>query len=131
MCERWFYYYRCNSQWKCSCSTRLSNYLCPYKGSRACHRAGKLTSILHRSAGGIYTIHTLVYDPSTLNLGIVVPGTTTGFDVNALLIQGGGSICASLDVTGAPVIVNDPDAGTPYCRERYYLRNRRYTYCYS
>ncbi len=64
------------------------------------------------SAGGIYTIHTLVYDPSTLNLGIVVPGTTTGFDVNALLIQGGGSICASLDVTGAPVIVNDPDAGT-------------------
>ena len=64
------------------------------------------------SAGGIYTIHTLVYDPSTLNLGIVVPGTTTGFDVNALLIQGGGTICASLDVAGAPVIVNDPDAGT-------------------
>jgi len=50
---------------------------------------------------GLYTIHTLVYDPETLDLSIVVPGETTGFDVNALLIQGGGDICAALDVTGA------------------------------
>ena len=57
---------------------------------------------------GIYTIHTLVYDPATLDLSIVVPGQTTGFDVNALLIQGGGSICASLDVQGAPQIVVGP-----------------------
>jgi hypothetical protein len=57
---------------------------------------------------GLYRIHTLVYDPATLNLGIVVPGTTTGFDVNGLLVQGGGSICASLDVTGAPYIVLGP-----------------------
>jgi hypothetical protein len=35
----------------------------------------------------------------------VVPGTTTGFDVNSLLVQGGGSICASLDVQGAPFLV--------------------------
>ena len=62
--------------------------------------------------GGSYTIHTLVYDPATLNLGIVVPGTTTGFDVNNLLVQGGGSICASLDVAGAPVVVENPNAGT-------------------
>jgi hypothetical protein len=47
----------------------------------------------------------LVYDPATLNLGIVVPGVTTGFDVNSLLVQGGGSICASLDVQGAPFLV--------------------------
>ena len=53
-------------------------------------------------AEGLYTIHTLVYDPATLDLNIVVPGQTTGFDVNSLLIQGGGDICASLDVTGAP-----------------------------
>ena len=64
-----------------------------------------------------YTIHTLVYDPTTLDLGIVVPGVTTGFDVNALLIQGGGTICGSLDVAGAPVTVEecvtcDADAGT-------------------
>lgn len=64
-----------------------------------------------------YTIHTLVYDPTTLDLGIVEIGVTTGFDVNALLIQGGGSICGSLDVTGAPVTVEvcvtcDADAGT-------------------
>jgi hypothetical protein len=50
---------------------------------------------------GIYTIHTLVYDPATLDLGIVEFGVTTGFDVNGLLQQGGGDICAVLDVTGA------------------------------
>ncbi|MEM9920642.1 MAG: PKD domain-containing protein [Bacteroidota bacterium] len=57
------------------------------------------------NAAGSYTIHTLIYDPNTLDLSIVVPGVTTGFDVNALLIQGGGTICAALDVEGAPVTV--------------------------
>jgi len=66
---------------------------------------------------GSYTIHTLVYDPTTLDLGLVEIGVTTGFDVNALLIQGGGAICGSLDVTGAPVTVEvcltcDAFAGT-------------------
>lgn len=56
---------------------------------------------------GTYTIHTLVYDPNTLDLTIVVPGTTTGADVNALLIQGGGDICASLDVAGAQFIIEE------------------------
>ncbi len=64
---------------------------------------------------GLFTIHTLVYDPSTLDLGIVVPGETTGFDVNNLLIQGGGDICAALDVAGAAFNVEvcpcDADAG--------------------
>ncbi|MBL0342785.1 MAG: hypothetical protein IPP71_18980 [Bacteroidetes bacterium] len=64
------------------------------------------------TAGGNYTIHTLVYNPATLDLTIVVPGQTTGFDVNGLLVQGGGSICASLDVAGAPIAVEDPNAGT-------------------
>jgi hypothetical protein len=69
-------------------------------------------------AAGDYTIHTLVYDPNTLDLGIVQVGVTTGFDVNALLIQGGGEICASLDVAGAAftaeecVVTCDADAGT-------------------
>lgn len=53
------------------------------------------------NALGTYTIHTLVYDPSTLDLSIVEFGVTTGFEVNGLLLQGGGSICASLDVAGA------------------------------
>ncbi|HRH69492.1 MAG TPA: GEVED domain-containing protein, partial [Flavobacteriales bacterium] len=61
---------------------------------------------------GSYTIHTLVYDPTTLDLSIIEFGVTTGFDVNALLIQGGGSICASLDVQGGAVSVLYPDAGT-------------------
>lgn len=64
------------------------------------------------TTGGLYTIHPLVYNPATLDLGIVIPGVTTGFDVNGLLVQGGGDICASLDVTGAQIIVEDPDAGT-------------------
>jgi hypothetical protein len=52
-------------------------------------------------AVGKYTIHTLVYDPATLDLNTIVFGTTTGVDVNGLLIQGGGEICGALDVTGA------------------------------
>ncbi len=55
---------------------------------------------------GKYTIHTLVYD-ETLDLSIVALGLTTGFDVNSILIQGGGDICASLDVAGAMVMVMD------------------------
>jgi hypothetical protein len=61
---------------------------------------------------GQYTIHTLVYDPATLDLSTVVFGQTTGFDVNALLIQGGGTICAALDVAGAEFQVADC---TPVC----------------
>ncbi|MDV7392165.1 hypothetical protein RZS08_12450, partial [Arthrospira platensis SPKY1] len=56
---------------------------------------------------GSYTIHTLVYDAATLDLGIVEFGVTTGFDVNGLLIQGGGEICASLDVAGAAFTVEE------------------------
>ena len=61
--------------------------------------------------GGNYTIHTLVY-PNGLDLSIVELGVTTGFDVNSLLIQGGGELCASLDVAGAPIHISNPDAGT-------------------
>jgi hypothetical protein len=50
---------------------------------------------------GRYRIHTLVFNPLTLDLSIVKFGQTTGVDVNKLLIQGGGSICAALDVAGA------------------------------
>ncbi len=70
------------------------------------------------TASGQYTIHTLVYDPTTLDLSTVVFGESTGGEVNGLLIQGGGTICASLDVTGAEFQVADctppciVDAGT-------------------
>ena len=56
---------------------------------------------------GLFTIHSLVYNPETLDLGIVEFGVTTGFDVNGLIIQGGGEICASLDVAGAPFDVTE------------------------
>ncbi|MEM6348224.1 MAG: T9SS type A sorting domain-containing protein, partial [Bacteroidota bacterium] len=69
------------------------------------------------NAAGSYTIHTLVYDadPNSANfldLSIVQFGTTTGVDVLNLVTANG--LCASLDVAGAPVHVNDctADAGT-------------------
>ena len=55
------------------------------------------------SLAGIYTIHTLVYNPNTLNLNTIILGQTTGFEINTLLLQGGGTICAALDVRGAKV----------------------------
>ena len=68
------------------------------------------------NGAGRYTIHTLVYDTATLDLSIVVPGVTTGVDVNGLLFQGGGAICGALDVAGAAFDVEDcpceADAGT-------------------
>ncbi|MCW5900264.1 MAG: T9SS type A sorting domain-containing protein [Flavobacteriales bacterium] len=77
--------------------------------------ATSLTPVFTVNAAGSYTIHTLVYDPTTLDLSIVEPGVTTGFEVNALLIQGGGEICASLDVTGASVsVVNCADGCTAF-----------------
>ncbi|MCF8459530.1 MAG: PKD domain-containing protein [Flavobacteriales bacterium] len=62
--------------------------------------------------GGDYIIHTLVYNPITLDLSGVVLGTTSALDVLPLITQGGGSICANLDATGAPITVEAPDAGT-------------------
>ncbi len=56
------------------------------------------------TAGGTYIIHTFVYDPNTIN-----PATAIGLPaatVNGLLIQGGGSICAGLDLTGASIVVD-------------------------
>ena len=51
------------------------------------------------SDSGFYRIHSLVYDPNTLDLSLVTPGVTTGFDVVELIEENG--ICASLDVQGA------------------------------
>jgi len=53
------------------------------------------------NSAGLYTIHTLVYNPNTLNLSTIQLGTTTAKSVNELLVQGGGSICAALDMAGA------------------------------
>jgi hypothetical protein len=70
---------------------------------------------------GMYTIHSIVFNPDTLDTNIVVPGQTTGFDVFGLIIPGGGSICASLDVAGAPVTVEEEScvaySGTLYSTE--------------
>ena len=61
------------------------------------------------NAAGNYTIHTLVYDAATLDLSIIVPGTTTAGDVLPLFQENGGDICASLDAVGASVTVEEED----------------------
>ncbi len=55
---------------------------------------------------GEFVIHTFIYDPATFDFASIDYGTTTLYDVNNQLIQGGGLICASLDVAGAVVLVN-------------------------
>ncbi|MDB4655476.1 PKD domain-containing protein [Flavobacteriales bacterium] len=52
------------------------------------------------TAGGNYIIHTLVFDPAD---GATILGETTGVGVATLI--GTGAICASLDVAGAPILV--------------------------
>jgi len=69
------------------------------------------------TAIGDYRVHSLVYDPNTLDLGTIIPGVTTAAGVEALLEQGGGTICGSLDMVGAAIQVIDcpacdADAGT-------------------
>lgn len=61
----------------------------------------------------------LIYDPTTLDLGEIIPGTTTAADLESLLLQGGGGICASMNITGAAFIRSmacstacEADAGT-------------------
>ena len=51
------------------------------------------------SQSGFYRIHSLVYNPDTLDLSVVEAGVTTGFDVVNIIVENG--ICASLDVHGA------------------------------
>ena len=67
---------------------------------------------------GTYTIHTLVAelsdatDSNFLDTSVIVPGTTTGGDVLDIITN--NNLCASLDVAGAPIVVEDctADAGT-------------------
>lgn len=78
---------------------------------------GALTPSFEVTTAGTYTIHTLVYDDSTLDLGTLVFGTTTVASINTMLVQGGGGICASMDLVGATFIVEEclpcaADAGT-------------------
>jgi len=69
------------------------------------------------TSAGLFTIHTLVYDPTTLDITGIEFGETTGVDV--LNFVAANDICASLDVPGAPFNVAEEceevceaDAGT-------------------
>jgi hypothetical protein len=58
------------------------------------------------TSSGDYTIHTIVFDPA--DQGTLL-SASTGFEVNGLLIQGGGTICGALDVAGAAIEVGSCD----------------------
>lgn len=62
------------------------------------------------TTGGQFSVHTVVYDPSTLPSSAFQPGTLLDVLLNAIS-AGGGAICADLDVIGASVTLLDPDAG--------------------
>ncbi|MEL7020317.1 MAG: SdrD B-like domain-containing protein, partial [Bacteroidota bacterium] len=67
------------------------------------------------NTAGQYTVHTLIYQntPGTsqyLNLSNILLGTTPLSTLDAQLRQGGGTVCAALDLTGASVEVDPCDA---------------------
>lgn len=64
---------------------------------------------------GSFSIRTLVYDPTTFSLSSVLLGQSTIGSLNEQFVQGGGAICASLDITGAGFTVENccsANAGT-------------------
>ncbi len=65
------------------------------------------TPVFQVDTAGNFGIHALVYDPATLDLAALPWGSIGILDLNAMLVQGGGTICAGLDVLGAQVAVED------------------------
>lgn len=59
------------------------------------------------SAPGNYSMHALVHDPLTFDPISLAPGSVTIGLMNLLFVQGGGTICASLDLAGALFTVED------------------------
>ena len=60
---------------------------------------------------GIFHIHTLVWDPVTLDLSTAIEfDLSTSPEIGALFSEGGGSICGSLDVPGTTITVADDPA---------------------
>jgi len=71
---------------------------------------------------GSFSIRTLVFDPATFDLDDITIGGSTIGSLNELFVQGGGEICASLDITGAGFTVENcclanAASGTPVMAE--------------
>lgn len=79
---------------------------------------GSFTPAFNVGDTGVYTIHPFVYGIGSPALVDLVFGTSTLAELNAELIQGGGTFCGSLDLVGAQVTVRrclidcDAEAGT-------------------
>jgi Secretion system C-terminal sorting domain len=82
------------------------------RGPALVYEAYNTSAVFLISEPDLYTIHTLVHDPATLNIGAWAPGVTTVADVLATIVQGGGTVCAGFDAVGLSIPVNDPRAGT-------------------
>lgn len=52
-----------------------------------------------------YTVHTFIYDPSSFDISSVIYGVTTINQIHCQLMQGGGTICGSLDFLGEPIVI--------------------------
>ncbi len=57
------------------------------------------------SSQGSYTIHGMVYNPQAYSTNTITLGQTRLADLNAQFVQGGGFICAGLDLVGVRVEV--------------------------
>ncbi len=64
------------------------------------------TNFFTVNSAGTYRVHVLIFDPTTLDLSKIQFGTTTAAQVEAQLIEGGGAICGSLNLTGSKIVVS-------------------------
>lgn len=86
-----------------------AGYVTKYLLSKASNSIVKLmsdTPSFVLAGSGEFVIHTFIYDPATYDVSTIDFGETSIFDINLQLINGGGLICASLDVVGTTVLVN-------------------------
>ena len=59
------------------------------------------------NSAGTYRVLVLIFDPNTLDLSKIQFGTTTAAQIESQLIEGGGVICGSLNLTGSKIIITD------------------------
>ncbi len=57
---------------------------------------------------GTFTIHSFVFDLSSFDFSSIKFGQTTIASLDTLLVQGGGTVCAALDLIGASVELYGP-----------------------
>ncbi len=62
------------------------------------------------SGTGIFTIHSLVFDPETFDISSLTLGTTQASEIFETFIQGGGNICGAIDMTGSALKISKEES---------------------